>query len=135
MTKTFKTFAAATLISTLSVPAFAAADFDINSMTCEEYNQLGGADRDRAAVLAVMELNDDVVPSDGTATATENSVGTAPQESEPAASQRSATATSTADAGDDMSRFAEEIGVLNRTCARSWEATLIEAAAGMEGTR
>lgn len=38
MTNTFKTLAVAALMSTLSVPAFAAAHLDLNGMTCEEYN-------------------------------------------------------------------------------------------------
>ncbi|MFC6636216.1 hypothetical protein GV827_03575 [Sulfitobacter sp. JBTF-M27] len=135
MTRSFKTLAAATLMTTLSVPAFAAAHLDINSMTCEEYNELGGADRDKVAVMAVMELNDNVQPTDGTATATASSVGTTAEESNTAASEGSATATSIANADDDMTRLAEEIKVLNRTCSRNWDAMVTEAAAGMSGTR
>ncbi|NNK15345.1 MAG: hypothetical protein HKP51_00410 [Sulfitobacter sp.] len=135
MTRSFKTLAAATLMTTLSVPAFAAAHLDINSMTCEEYNELGGADRDKVAVMAVMELNDNVQPTDGTATATSSSVGSTAEESNTAASEGSATATSIANADDDMTRFAEEIKVLNRTCSRNWDAMVTEAAAGMSGTR
>ncbi len=135
MTNTFKTIATAALISSLSVPAFAAAHLDLNSMTCEDYNQLGGADRDKVAMMAIMELNDNVMPSDGTATATDSSVGTASEESNSAASAGSATATSIAGADNDMTRMAEEIGVLNRTCSRNWDATVLEAAAGQEGTR
>jgi len=135
MTRSFKTLAAATLMTTLSVPAFAAAHLDINSMTCEEYNELGGADRDKVAVMAVMELNDNVQPTDGTATATASSVGTTAEESNTAASEGSATATSIANADDDMTRLAEEIKVLNRTCSRNWDAMVAEAAAGMSGTR
>ena len=135
MTRSFKTLAAATLMTTLSVPAFAAAHLDINSMTCEEYNELGGADRDKVAVMAVMELNDNVQPTDGTATATASSVGTTAEESNTAASEGSATATSIANANDDMTRLAEEIKVLNRTCSRNWDAMVTEAAAGMSGTR
>lgn len=135
MTRTFKTVAAATLFATLSAPAFAAAHMDLSSMTCEEYNQLGGAERDKVAVMAVASLNDDVQPTDGTATATESSVGTTQEESNTAASEGSATATSIAAADDDLTRFAEEIGVLNRTCARSWDAMLLEAAAGQDGTK
>ena len=102
MTRSFKTLAAATLMTTLSVPAFAAAHLDVNSMTCEEYNELSGADRDKVAVMAVMELNDNVQPTDGTATATASSVGTAAEESNTAASEGSATATSIANADDDI---------------------------------
>jgi hypothetical protein len=135
MNTTIKTLAFAGLVSALSVPAYAAAHLDLNSMTCEQYNGLSGADRDKVAMMAIMELNDDVVPTDGTATATASSVGTAAEESNSAASQGSATATSIADAGDDITRFQEELGVLNRTCSRNWDATVREAAAGQEGTR
>ncbi len=135
MTNTFKTLAAAGLLSLMSVPAFAAAHLDVNSMTCEEYNALGGADRDKVAVMAVAAMNDDVQPTDGTATATDSSVGTTQEESNSAASQGSATATSIADADDDLTRFAEEIKVLNRVCSRNWDAMVTEAAAGMAGTR
>lgn len=135
MTHTFKTLAIAGLMTTLSAPAFAAAHLDINSMTCEEYNQLGGADRDKVAMMAVADLNDNVVPTDGTATATESSVGATAEESNSAASEGSATATTIANADDDMSRFAEEIAVLNRTCSRNWDAMVLEAAAGQSGNR
>ena len=135
MTNFVKTAAAAVAVSLLSAPAFAAAHLDINSMTCEEYNQLGGADRDKVAVMAVMSLNDDVQPTDGTATATASSVGETQEESNSAASEGSATATSIAGADDDLTRFAEEIRVMNRVCSRNWDAMVTEAAAGMAGTR
>lgn len=139
MTHTFKTLAAAALVSSLSVPAFAAAHLDVGSMTCEEYNQLSGADRDKVAMMAIADMNDAAVPTDGTATATASSVGTAASEGEgattTAANDGTATATSTAGAGDDMSRYAEEMAVLNRTCSRNWDAMVTEAAAGQSGTR
>ncbi|MBD3665123.1 HdeA/HdeB family chaperone [Sulfitobacter aestuariivivens] len=135
MTHTFKTLAIAGLMTTLSAPAFAAAHLDLNSMTCEQYNELSGADRDKVAVMAIMELNDDVTPTDGTATATDDSIGEKAEESNSAASEGSATATSIADADDDMSRFAEEIKIMNRTCSRNWDAMVLEAAAGQSGTR
>lgn len=132
---TFKTIAAAGVFGLMSVPAFAAAHLDLNSMTCEEYNELGGADRDKVAVMAIAAMNDNVQPTDGTATATASSVGTTQEESNSAASQGSATATSIAGADDDLTRFAEEIKVLNRVCSRNWDAMVTEAAAGMAGTR
>lgn len=132
---TFKTIAVAALMGTLSAPAFAAAHLDLNSMTCEQYNELSGADRDKVAMMAVAAMNDNVQPTDGTATATASSVGTTQEESNSAASSGSATATSIANADDDMTRMAEEIKVLNRTCSRNWDAMVTEAAAGMSGTR
>ena len=135
MNTTLKTLAAAGRVSFLSVPAYAAAHLDLNSMTCEEYNALGGADRDKVAVMEVAAMNDNVQPTDGTATATASSVGSTSEESNSAASSGSATATSIADADDDLTRFAEEIKVLNRTCSRNWDAMVTEAAAGSAGTR
>lgn len=132
---TFKIIAAAGVLGLMSVPAYAAAHLDLNSMTCEEYNELGGADRDKVAVMAIAAMNDNVQPTDGTATATASSVGTTQEESNSAASQGSATATSIAGADDDLTRFAEEIKVLNRVCSRNWDAMVTEAAAGMAGTR
>merc|ERR1711974_299041 len=87
------------------------------------------------AMMAIAELNDDVVPTDGTATATDSSVGTAAEESNSAASSGSATATSMGGADDDMSRFAEEMAILNRTCSRNWDAMVKEAAAGQSGNK
>lgn len=135
MNKTLRTLAAATLVSTLAIPAFAAVQLDVDSMSCDEYNQLNGADRDKVAVMAIAILNDDVVPTDGTATATNSSVGTAAEESNSAASQGSANATTIANADDDLIRYREEIAVLNRTCSRNWDAMVTQAAAGMSGTR
>lgn len=139
MTHTLKTLAIAGLMSTVMTPAFADGHLDLNSMTCEEYNQLSGADRDMVAVMAISAMNDDVQPTDGTATATASSVGTNATESESsttvADNNGTATATSTAGAGDDMTRFAEEIRIMNRVCSRNWDAMVKEAAAGMAGTR
>ena len=135
MKSNLKTLVAAGIVSLLGAPAFAAAHLDLNSMTCEEYNALGGADRDKVAVMAIAAMNDNVQPTDGTATATASSVGTTSEESNNAASSGSATATSIANADDDLTRFAEEIAVLNRTCSRNWDAMVTEAAAGSAGTR
>ena len=135
MTLSIRSLAAAGLVSMLAAPAFAAAHLDVGSMTCEDYNALGGADRDKVAVMAIAAMNDDVQPTDGTATATASSVGTTSEESNTAASSGSSTATSIANADDDLTRFAEEIKVLNRTCSRNWDAMVTEAAAGMAGTR
>lgn len=135
MTLTFKTLAITGLISCLSIPAIASTTLNVSTMTCEEYNGLNGVNRDRVAMAAILELNDNVQPTDGTATATDSSVGTAAEESNSAASSGSATATSIAPADDDMTRYSEEIGVLNRTCSRNWDATVMEAAIGSSGTR
>tara|TARA_R110002020_G_scaffold40183_1_gene118985 strand:+ start:163 stop:579 length:417 start_codon:yes stop_codon:yes gene_type:complete len=138
MKTTFKTLATVGMMTTLSAPAFAAAH---TQMTCEEYNELNGMQRDEVAVMAISELSDNVVPSDGTATATENSIGetgsgeVAPESDGTASVEGSATATSIASADDDLTRYAEEIRILNRVCSRNWDATVMEAAAGQPGTR
>lgn len=118
---------------------------DLNTMTCTEYNNLTAAQQNAVAVAAVRELNNDSVgtlaPNNGTATATDPLYGEPATESEAgstttiADNNGTATDTSTVAAGDDAVRFAEEIAVLNRTCARAGNATMIEAAAGQSGTR
>lgn len=135
MKLTIKTLAIAGLMGTISAPAFAEAHMS-SDMTCEEYNELSGADRDKVAMMAIAEMNETVNPGDGTATATESSVGTEAQESEGSASAEvSATATTIAPADDDAARMAEEMRVLNRICSRNWDATVSEAASGQFGTR
>lgn len=134
MKTTYMITAIAAFAMCMSVPAF--ADGHLNtSMTCDEYNQLTGANRDKLAMMAIAELNNSSVAGDGTATATASSEGTASEESTEGTGGTSATATSIAGAGDDMSRMEEEMGVLNRVCSRNWDATVQEAAAGQFGTR
>jgi len=139
MTTHIKTLAAAALFGALATPGFAAAHLDLNSMTCGEYNQLGGADRDKVAMMAVSELNEDVQLSDGTATATKPittaDAGESTTDTTIAANNGTATATNPSAAGDDMTRYQEEIAILNRTCSRNWDAMVKEAAAGQSGTR
>lgn len=136
MNRTFKTLAIAGLMGTLSAPVFAASDLDVNSMTCEQYNGLGGADRDKVAIMAVSAMNDNAEGSSMTSKATTTGETKPAEESIGSASvEGSATATSIADAGDDMSRMAEEIAAMNRACSRNWDAMVTEAAAGLEGTR
>jgi len=135
MTTFLKSAAAIALMTSFATPVFAAAHMDLNSMKCEAYNQLSGADRDKVAMMAINELSGGGEATDGTATATEDSVGETAEESNTAASEGSSTATSIADADDHLSRYAEEIGVLNRTCSRNWDAMVLEAAAGQDGTR
>ena len=145
MTRLFKTTAIAALAMTTAMPVFAAAHLDVNSMTCSEYNDLSGGDRDKVALMVVADMTNNsdatIADNDGTATATAGAETTAAEESEAgstatiADSNGTATATSTVGAGDDMARFAEEIKVLNLTCARNGDAMLTEAAAGMAGTK
>ena len=74
MTRFLKATAIAALAITTALPAFAAAHLDVNSMTCEAYNDLSGADRDKVALMVVADManNSDATVADnnGTATAT-----------------------------------------------------------------
>lgn len=145
MTKFVTTTAAALLAMSTAMPAFAAAHMDVNSLTCGEYNAMSEEDRKKLAILAVAELNSSsegtLADNNGTLRATEGVNGTAAEESPTgstttiADNNGTSTATTTVPAGDDATRYAEEIEILNLTCARSESATLIEAAAGQDGTR
>ena len=137
MNTSIKTLLAAGVMTAFAMPALAETHMDLNSMTCEQYNELGGAERDRVAYMAVSSLDTNAMPSDGTATATENSIGTQAGESSGTGGslEGSATATSIAPADNDLSRYAEEIRVMNRVCSRNWDAMVLEAAAGQNGTR
>lgn len=136
MTRSIKALAIAGLIGTVSAPAFAATEADLNSMTCEEYNELGGAERDQVAMMAIADMNGtggSVVP---TATATAPIVTEEADEGANAGSlEGSSNSTTTVMAGNDMAEYAEEIRVLNRVCSRNWDAMVTEAAAGQFGTR
>ncbi|MCX7566566.1 HdeA/HdeB family chaperone [Sulfitobacter sp. F26169L] len=145
MTRLFKTTAIAALAITTALPAYSAAHLDVNSMTCEMYNELSGADRDKVAMMVVADISGStdgtVAANDGTATATNATEGTTAEESPTgstntvADSDGTATATSTVPAGDDMSQYAEKIKLLNRTCSRNWDAMVTEAASGQGGSR
>lgn len=145
MNTLMKSTAIAAIAMTTAMPAFADGHMDLNSMTCEQYNELGGADRDKVAMMAVAEMSNTsdatIADNNGTATATDATEGTAAEESTAgsvtttAENNGTAMATSTVAEGDDMTRYAEEIKVLNRTCSRNWDAMVTEAAAGMFGTR
>lgn len=145
MTNLLKTTATAVLALTISAPAYAAAHMDVNSMTCSQYNDLLAEDRDKIAMLAVSEIQE---PTDGTLEENNGTAtATAPLEGEPAEespagtsetvaeNDGTATATSTVAAGDDESRFAEKIELLNLTCERNGDAMVTEAASGLAGTR
>jgi len=145
MTRFLKTTAIAALAMSTAMPAFAAAHLDVNSMTCGEYNALSPEDQNTVAALAVAEISgatgETVESNDGVATATAPLEGEAATESETGSSTTVAdnngeeTATSTVPAGDDETEFAENVELLNLTCANNIDAMVSEAAAGMDGTR
>jgi len=127
------------------MPAFAAAHKDTSQMLCAEYNDLPLQEQKVVAMAAITELSTDyegtVAPNDGTARATEAPKHEDGKES-PAGSTNTiadsngtATATSTVGAGSTKTNYEEHVELLNLTCERSIEATVQEAASGMEGTR
>ncbi|QFT58316.1 hypothetical protein FIU94_05710 [Sulfitobacter sp. THAF37] len=131
-----KTLAAATLAGSFAAPVFAAAHMDVSTMTCEQYNELGGADRDKVAMMVLADMDSNTAGSDGTATATESADMEQAEESNDTASlEGSANSTSIAGADDDLAMMAEDIKRLNRVCSRNWDAMVTEAAAGLPGTR
>lgn len=145
MTRFMKTTAIATLALTTAMPAYAAAHLDLTELTCGEYNAMSVEDQTKIANLAVIELrgatDGTVADNNGEAKAVESTEGTLAEESEAgstttiADNNGEATATTTVPAGNDESQFAEDIKLLNLTCARSINATIMEAAAGQDGTR
>ncbi|WP_298858590.1 HdeA/HdeB family chaperone [uncultured Sulfitobacter sp.] len=145
MTRLFKTTAIAALALTTAMPAFAAAHLDVGNMTCEQYNELSGADRDKVAMMAIADITGvsdaTIADNNGTATATNATEGEKAEESTTGSVQTlaenngTATATSTVMAGDDETAMAEKMALLNRTCSRNWDAMVTEAAAGQSGTR
>lgn len=145
MTRLFKTTAIAALALTTAMPAFAAAHLDASNMTCEQYNELSGANRDKVAMMAIAEISGvsdaTIADNNGTAKATDATEGTKAKESASGSAQTlaenngTATATSTVAAGNDQSAMEEKIAILNRTCSRNWDAMVSEAATGQNGTR
>lgn len=134
MTRIFKTSAIAALVAATAMPAFAAAHLNIADMTCNEYEDLSRADRNKVAVMAVSELSGTTAVVQ-TPTATEATNVAPSTESPTGVADQSATATTTANAGDDMTRFQEEIKIMNNICTFNPTTMVMEAAAGLTGKR
>lgn len=145
MTRLFKTSAIAALALTTAVPAYAAAHLDASSMTCGDYTALAEEDRNKVAMMAVTEVRGatggTLESNDGVATATAPLEGETAEESPTgstdtvAENDGEATATTTVPAGDDLSQYAEDIELLNLTCERNADAMVMEAVAGLDGTK
>ncbi|MFG6529378.1 HdeA/HdeB family chaperone [Sulfitobacter sp. 1A15142] len=58
MKTTLKTLAIASLLGTVSAPAFAAAHMDMATMTCAQYQELSDDDKMKVASMAIAELED-----------------------------------------------------------------------------
>jgi hypothetical protein len=135
MTRFFKSTAIAALALSTAMPAFAAGHLDLNSMTCDQYEELSRADRNAVAIAAVSELSSGAATSVDTATATDSTNVASSTESPADTADTSATATTTSGAGDDMSRYEEEIAMMNRICTFNPTTMVMEAAAGQRGKR
>jgi hypothetical protein len=135
MTRLFKSTAIAALAMSAAMPAFAEAHMDLSTMTCVQYEDLSRADRNKVAVMAVSELSDPTTPTVDTATATESTNVAESTESPADAADTSATATTTSNAGDDMTRYQEEISRMNSICTFNPTTLVMEAAAGQTGKR
>ncbi|KHA50361.1 HdeA/HdeB family chaperone [Sulfitobacter geojensis] len=138
MTRTFKTIAAAALLSSMSMPAFAAAHLDMTTMTCAEFNALESGDQMKVAEMAIAEIDDGAngVPTDGEPKATEDSVGTTTAAE---ATEGNTTAGAKADGNEDNtteeSQMTEAMEALVAQCDRNLDTLVSEAAAGLDGTR
>ena len=135
MTRLFKSTAIAALALSAAMPAYAEAHMDISTMTCLQYEDLSRADRNKVAVMAVSELSGDTAPDVETATATESTNVAESSESPAGTADTSATATTTTNAGDDMTRYQEEISRMNNICTFNPTTLVMEAAAGQTGKR
>ncbi|WP_341232863.1 HdeA/HdeB family chaperone [uncultured Sulfitobacter sp.] len=148
MTTTFKTIAFATLMGTMSAPAFAAAHADPN-MTCAQFNQLSSEDQATVAALAIAEINDGYngESMEDSAKATDTSTDVTARAATDGASEEGSlidgeakavaatggnTAASNATAEAQVVTATEQ---LYRTCEINLDATLGEAAAGLPGTK
>jgi len=146
MNKFVKLTAASIFAMSAAAPAFAASHaVDISTVTCGEYNAMGEADRDKLAVLAVQEISgmtggsivaeDGAIRGDETAATSPGQESAAQNESAVTSSDGAPAGTSTITAGNDETMMAEKVSLLNLTCERFSDVTLIDAASGNDGKR
>lgn len=142
MTNFLKSAAIASLMVTASAPAFAAAHMDLNSMTCTDYKALSEEDQGNVAMMVIEELQttakgteggdmgNEAVGQTNTEESTDNNV-----ESTSAANNGTQTKTEGENAENMKTQMMEKVELLNATCDRNIDATLMEAAIGDEGTK
>lgn len=139
MTRFLKTTAIAALVASTAVPAFAAGHMDLNSMTCTQYNDLSAEDKNKVAMLAIDEVNSGSASqadaSNETAKATDDTTVTGSGESPVGSDPDSAMASTTTEAGNDMSEYEEEMAIMNGICDSNGDAMVLDAAAGVKGNR
>ncbi len=147
MNKTLKTLAVAALMGTVSAPAFAAAHMSA-TMTCAEYKALTPEEQMTVASMAIEEVHSGAtggsMENDPTATTTPTGTTTEAEADEPATegsleqgnvrdgNDPSATADTAAPA-EPMDEAAME--KFMTICDQNLDATVSEAAAGLDGTK
>ena len=148
MTNTLKTLAIAALMGTVSAPAFAAAHMS-PSMSCAEYKTLSAEDQLTVATMAIAEVDDGAngTSMESNAKATDSSTDvtasvatdgvaaeTSLSDGEPKAVEATGGDTMASnETAEPMDEAALEQFML--VCERNLDATVGEAAAGLEGTR
>ena len=148
MTNTFKKLAIAALMGTVSAPVFAAAHMS-PSMTCAEYKALSTEDQMTVATLAIAEVDDGAngtsMESEATATTTSTDVpaaeatdGVAEETSLSDGEPKAVEATGGDTVASNSTAVPMDEAALEQfmlVCDRNLDATVGEAAAGLEGTR
>lgn len=139
MTRLIKSTAIAALALTTALPAFATGTVDLNSMDCAMYNDLAAADKNKVAMMAINEVSSGSAAqadaSNETAKATADTTVAGSTESAVGEAPDSAMATTTTQAGSDMTAYEEDVAILNDICMSNGESTLLDAAAGIKGNR
>ena len=137
-----KSLAVAGLMASTSTVAFADAHMNVDTMTCAEYKALSPEDQMTMAAMVVAELETNAEGSNQEATATAEIGGNDTAESTDGAENTTvaenngeATATEGTVGSDTETQMTEEVERLMTICDQNLDAQLIEAAAGLEGTR
>lgn len=143
MTRFILTTATAALMAgATAMPVLAAKHADIDSMTCADFRAL---DQDRQIEVAVMAIAEQEGGGEsmresataGTPTTDETTEAEADAAADTTVVENEGTATAT-DGGDDMEResvMEADMEALLRACDRNLDATVLEAAAGMDTQR
>ena len=143
MKTTLKTLAIASLLGTVSAPAFAAAHMDMATMTCAQYQELSDDDKMKVASMAIAELEDGghggslitETKSDGSEPSDISAEeATDPEEAEDSLIDNTKAVEDSEDADvmadTDMQQEMEDFMVV---CNQNPDALVSEAAAGMRG--
>jgi len=149
MKMTLKTLAIAGLMGTVSAPAFAAAHMS-TAMTCADYKALTADEQMTVATMAIAEVHDGMngMAGDGEPKATEDSTGdtTADEATDDMADAGSLSdgepkaveATGGNEVGSNMTAEPMDEAALEAfmaVCNQNLDASVAEAAAGLDGTK